>query len=189
MKYGKVDNKSLSIHGMREWAELYFLFFSCPLISTLLRHSLWQPLVFNLWLRSGVGSRWRSTRLCACNSRIDLLLANLLSRTHSSGNLRGDRDPLNAGLWRGRERDSSFKCRYYEVLTGVEGRLTKARRAFANSGLRVILLIKALAPRIGGQFGKEPCRNRTDYNDRCEHPAQDTKSEDTPRDEPRTPVR
>jgi hypothetical protein len=67
-------------------------------------------------------------------------------------------------------------CHYESLKTGAKSRLTKARRAFSNPGLRVILLIKALAPRIGSHSGKEPCRNCTDYNNRCEHPAQDTKS-------------
>jgi hypothetical protein len=61
--------------------------------------------------------------------------------------------------------------------TGVESRLTKARRAFSNPSLRVILLIKPLASRIGIHSSEEPCCNCTDYDDRCEHPAADTKSE------------
>lgn len=128
-------------------------------------------------------SRWRGARLCVCNSRIDLLLADLLSSSHSSGNLRGDRDPLNASLWRRRKRDCHSRVVMMRPNTSVKSRLTKARRAFSNPGLRVIILIKAFAPRIGGHSGKEPCRNCTDYNNRCEHPAQDTKS-DVSRDEP-----
>lgn len=60
--------------------------------------------------------------------------------------------------------------------TGVKSRLTKARCAFSDPGLRVILLIKTLAASIGGHSSKEPCRNCTDYNNRCEYPVQDTKS-------------
>jgi hypothetical protein len=60
MKNGKVGNKSLGIHSIQVCAELHSLFFSCPLVGTLLRHGLRQPLIFDLWLRSGVGSRWRS---------------------------------------------------------------------------------------------------------------------------------
>ena len=75
-----------------------------------------------------------------------------------------------------------------KLKTGAESRLTKARRAFSNPGLRVILLIKALTPRIGTHSSKEPCRKCTDYSDRCEHPAQANKSEGVFPDKPKPSV-
>ena len=74
------------------------------------------------------------------------------------------------------------------LKTGAESRLTKARRAFSNPGLRVILLIKALTPRIGTHSSIEPCCNCTHYGDRCEHPAQASKSEGVFPDKPKASV-
>jgi len=111
----KMGNKSLDIESTHVCVELlHSLSFSCPLVGALLLYGLRQPLIFDLWLRSGVGSRCGGARLCPCNSRIDLLLTDLLSSTHSSGNLRGDRDPLNTGLCDKKKTTSVIQDCHYD---------------------------------------------------------------------------